>query len=93
MIVTLYPQRRSARALKQGLQLPGVIRKLFNGTEKPHVLYHDIIKNTMQHESSITIHGESMKYLEVFSREVLRLVSVSNSNIPPPCSSCVQDQN
>lgn len=75
IIVTSFPQRRSAPTGDERLQLPQVIQKLFKSTESPHILYHEIIKKSMQYQSSIEVHEERMTYLDVFSKEVMRIVS------------------
>ncbi|KAI0411243.1 hypothetical protein F5X98DRAFT_384194 [Xylaria grammica] len=80
--MTLFPQRRNVTSedrdsqnedLQQGPQLPDDIQTGFKGLVDTKRTYHDMIKISMNYQSSIRIQGQAYTYLRIFSKEVLRV--------------------
>jgi hypothetical protein len=96
-LVTSFPKRRGERRDEshgtktpdQNLQLPRVIRRAFNSAKDPEVIYHDMVKKAIQYQPTIKIRYKhatyTATYLEIFSKEVQRIVSVTlpSSTVEP----------
>ncbi|KAI0379265.1 hypothetical protein F5Y04DRAFT_290476 [Hypomontagnella monticulosa] len=75
LLMTLFPQRKGDTSEDKGglHRLPQAIKKLLKDSEDARVLHHNIVKTSMEHQSSIMIGGKRLIYLDVFSKEILRL--------------------
>ncbi|KAI1088018.1 hypothetical protein F5B19DRAFT_473158 [Rostrohypoxylon terebratum] len=74
ILLTSFPRRRGAEQNKRDPQLVERFMPLFRSkVDNLSILLHEMVRSSMAHQPSIMVDGESITYLKIFSKEVLRV--------------------